>query len=131
MLDLPFSLLPLLSVISSVIVLRVVGLVTDGISFETWGAAFGAVVLAYFVGWGAMYLVMMLAPEMAPMDPSTYFMFNAGLQVVLNFVSLGIAAAVMSGIRIKGMFGLLIAAVVLTAINVAMTYLPTLLALTD
>jgi hypothetical protein len=121
-------LLPILSLISGVIILRVVGFVTGRITFETWSAAFGAVVIAYFVGWGAMYLVASVWPQMEPMGPGRFVAVHAAFQVVLNFVSLGIASSLLSGIRVKGVGGLLMASVVLTAINMAMMYLPFLLA---
>ncbi len=120
--------LPVLSVMSGAVILRAVALMTGGIEFDDWGSAFAAVVIAHLVGWLALSAGAAFGPHVPPIDPATFLGLNALVQTVLNLASLGIAAALMSGIHIKGLFGLLVAAVVLTLIDLAMSYLPFLLA---
>ena len=45
----------------------------------------------------------------------------------MNFVSLVIAGAVLSGVHLNGALGLTFAAIALTAVNLGMTYLPLVL----
>ena len=51
-----YVLLPVLSLLASVIILRAVSAVTGGITFDSWGAALGTVLIAYAVGVAAAYL---------------------------------------------------------------------------
>jgi hypothetical protein len=116
-------LLALLSFLAGVIVLRAIAAVTGGMTFDSWGAAFGAVLIAYAVGLGAAYV--MRFPVQSAFDSVTAFMVtNAVLQLTVNLVSLAVAGALLSGVHIKGVLGLLTASIALTVVNVAMTYVP-------
>jgi hypothetical protein len=75
-----FTLWPVVSLVAGVLLVWLAGSITGGIKFESWGAAFGAVLV------------------------------------------------VISGMHIKGVFGLLLAALALTAIQLAFIYLPFALA---
>jgi hypothetical protein len=123
-------LLPVLSLLAGVIILRTVAVVTGGIAFDSWGAAFGAAITAYFVGWGAMYVMPFVWPQAGlqsgiGLDSGLGFVATTALvQTIVNCVSLAVAASVISGIHVKGVLGLLLAAIGLTAVNLAMAYLP-------
>ena len=119
-----------LTLIAGTIVLRLVGLFTGGITFESWGAALAAVVITYLVGWAAAYAGMRLWSQTSPQDPTTVIATNAVIHTAVNFVSLAISASVISGIHVKGIVGLLVAAVALTAVELAIAYLPLALRLT-
>ena len=114
-----FLLWPVLSFLAGVIILRTVAVVTGGITFDSWGAAFGAAVVAYFVGWGAMYVAAYFWPQ-AGLHSSLDLQSGlssvgttALFQVVVNFVSLALAASIISGIHVKGVLGLTLAAIAL------------------
>ena len=117
-------LLPVLSLLASVIILRAVAVVTGGIEFDSWGAALGAVLIAYAVGFAATY-VMVYFPLQTTFESVTSVIVTNGLvQLAVNVVSLVIAGGVLSGVHLKGVLGLLVAAVALTAVNLGMIYLP-------
>jgi hypothetical protein len=117
-------LLPVLSLLASVVILRAVAVVTGGIEFDSWGAALGAVLIAYAVGFAAAYL-MLRFPMQSPLQSIPSLIVSNGLvQLAVNVVSLVIAGAVLSGVHLKGVLGLLVAAAALTAVNLGMTYLP-------
>ena len=125
-----FLLWPVLSFLAGVIILRAVAVVTGGITFDNWGAAFGAAVIAYFVGWGAMYVAANVWPQAglhSSLDLQSgpgHLATSALAEAVVNFVSLAFAASVISGIHVKGVLGLTLAALALTVVNLAMSYLP-------
>jgi hypothetical protein len=54
----------------------------------------------------------------------TQSLTSAAVQLVLNIASLALADVVISGMHIRGVMGLLLAALALTAINLAFVYLP-------
>ena len=119
-----FFLLPVLSLLASVIILRAVSAVTGGITFDSWGAALGTVLIAYAVGVAAAYLGVRFALH-SPADTVTSLIVTNGLvQLAVNFVSLVIAGAVLSGVHLNGALGLTFAAIALTAVNLTMAYLP-------
>ena len=117
-------LLPLLSFLAGVIVLRAIAAVTGGITFDSWGAAIGTVLIAYVVGFASAYVKVHFALH-SPVDTVTSVIATNGLvQLAVNFVSLVIAGAVLSGVHLHGALGLTFAAIALTVVNVAMAYLP-------
>ena len=119
-----YVLLPVLSLLASVIILRAVSAVTGGITFDSWGAALGTVLIAYAVGVAAAYLRVHFALN-SPVDSVASLIVTNGLvQLAVNFVSLVIAGAVLSGVHLNGALGLTFAAIALTAVTLAMAYLP-------
>ena len=117
-------LLPVLSLLASVVILRAVAVVTGGIEFDSWGAALGAVLIAYAVGFAAAYLMLRFPMQSTLQSIPSLIVSNGLVQLAVNVVSLVIAGAVLSGVHLKGVLGLLVAAVALTAVNLGMTYLP-------
>jgi len=127
-----FLLWPIVSLVVGVLIVRLAGSITGGLTFDSWGAAFGAVFVAYVVWWVAGYAVAGFFPT--PSDAAdlnsliTQSLTNAAVQLVFNIVSLAIAGVVISGMQIRGVFGLLVAALALTVFQLAFVYLPSVLA---
>ena len=120
-------LLPILSLLAGVIIRRAVAVMTGGIEFDSWGAALGAVLVAYAVGFASTYLMVRFPMEATLHSVTSLIVTNGLVQLAVNVVSLVIAAAVLSGVHLKGVLGLLVAAVALTAVSLGMTYLPLVL----
>jgi hypothetical protein len=113
-----FLLLPLLSLLVGVFVVRMVGEITGGVTFDSWGAVFGAVFVAYALWWVAGSTVTGFLPM------SQNLLAVAVVALVFNIISLAFASAVISGMHVKGVFGLLLAAIALTAVDLTIAYLP-------
>jgi hypothetical protein len=128
-----FLLWPVVSLVAGVLLVWLAGSITGGLKFDSWGAAFGAVLVAYVVWWVAGSAVAGFLPAPPPGETdlntlTTQNLTNAAVQLVLNILSLAIAGVVISGMHIKGVFGLLLAALALTAIQLTFIYLPLILA---
>ena len=124
-----FMLWPVVSLVAGVLVVRLAGSITGGLEFDSWGAAFGAVLVASVVWWVAGSTVAGFFPTPAPGEADlntliTHGLTSAAVQLVLNIVSLALADVVISGMHIRGVLGLVMAAFALTAINFAFIYLP-------
>ena len=117
-------LLPVLSLLASVIILRAVSVVTGGITFDSWGDAFGVVLIAYVVRWAAAYAMVHFSLQSKLEWVPSLIVTDGLIQLAVNFVSLVIASAVLSGVQIKGVLGLFVAAIALTAVNLALAYAP-------
>jgi len=129
-----FLLWPVVSLVVGVLIVRLAGSITGGLKFDSWGATFGAVLVAYVVWWvaGSAVAGFLPAPPPGETDLNTLItqnLTNAAVQFVFNIVSLALADVVISGMHINGVMGLLLAAFALTAINLAFIYLPLVLAM--
>src|SRR5688572_2452199 len=128
-----FMLWPVVSLVAGVLIVRLAGSITGGLKFDSWGAAFGAVLVASVVWWvaGSAVAGFLSTPQAGETDLNTLItqnLTNAAVQCVFNIVSLALADVVISGMHIKGVLGLLLAALALTAMNLAFIYLPLILA---
>ena len=129
-----FLLWPVVNLVAGVLLVWLAGSITGGLKFDNWGAAFGAVLIAYAVWWvaGSAVAGFLPAPPAGEADLNmlvTQNLTNAAVLFVFNVVSLAIAGLVIPGVEVKGAFGLLLAALALTAIHIAITYLPPVLSL--
>ena len=113
-----FLVWPLLSLLAGIVIIRLVGEGTGGLTFDSWGAAFGAVFVAYALWWIAGSTVTgFLSTTQNPLA-------LGAVTLVFNTLSLAFASAVISGMHVNGVFGLLLAAIALTAVDLAIVYLP-------
>ena len=105
MTDTLFMLWPVVSLVVGVVIVRLAGSITGGLRFDSWGAAFGAVLVAYVVWWVAGSAVAGLLPTPPPSEAvlttlAAQNLTNAAVQLVLNILSLAIAGVVISGMHL-------------------------------
>jgi uncharacterized membrane protein YvlD (DUF360 family) len=106
----PFILAPLLSLLLTAMILRVVEAATSGLEFDDWGSAIGVAVVIWAGSWGLEALL-----AYVPVPASVWLL--AFVKILANLVMLLIASAVLSGMRLRGVVGVLVAAVLLSGVD--------------
>ena len=122
-------LLPLANILVGTVIIRAVGSITNGLKFDDWGSACGAVVIAHLVGWGGGYLLQGLV-ALGPGDAMSYssFLLRSGLiGFVVNLVGLGTASLFISGMHVQGVVGFVLSVLALTAVETGISYLPVII----